>query len=251
MLRTNLILIEGIIGSGKSTTAERLCAELSGCGYPCSWYHEGADDNPIRRGFTLENWSEVVASFTSPRSGFVEWQEFVQARDGQEGITILESRFWQNTIMFMYVAGQSGCSVRESARSLAKVVTPLSPVLIHLDHSDIPTEVARTYRERPKRWVDWSISVWSQQALFKERCWEGYEGVAAFFEEWAVISRELYVDFPHRKIRVTDPHTDWHGTYEQIRSFLSCGKEACGEYEDASIPRIIGLTKAPPGDRQD
>src|SRR5262249_56519431 len=46
--RRRLVLIEGMIGSGKSTTAERLAARLIESGATAHAFNEGADDNPVR-----------------------------------------------------------------------------------------------------------------------------------------------------------------------------------------------------------
>jgi thymidylate kinase len=43
-----LVFVEGIPGIGKSTTAEKLSGYLEENGCPTRWYHEMADNNPIR-----------------------------------------------------------------------------------------------------------------------------------------------------------------------------------------------------------
>ena len=48
MAASRLILIEGMIGSGKTTTAERLRDWLSGRGENVRAFGEGAADHPIR-----------------------------------------------------------------------------------------------------------------------------------------------------------------------------------------------------------
>src|SRR5690349_22486336 len=48
LFRSRLILIEGMIGSGKTTTAERLGDWLSGLGENVRAFDEGAADHPIR-----------------------------------------------------------------------------------------------------------------------------------------------------------------------------------------------------------
>ena len=45
--------------------------------------------------------------------------------------------------MFMYLCGQSRRSVRRSALTLAEIVRPLSPALVHYDHSDVRAAVSR------------------------------------------------------------------------------------------------------------
>ena len=48
MIQTNLIMIEGIWGSGKSATAQQLCCHLREQGQDASWIFEQQDPHPIR-----------------------------------------------------------------------------------------------------------------------------------------------------------------------------------------------------------
>jgi uridine kinase len=47
LLATNLILIEGLPGSGKSTTTSRLGKLLQDSGISCDWYLEDDHPHPI------------------------------------------------------------------------------------------------------------------------------------------------------------------------------------------------------------
>jgi hypothetical protein len=70
-----LVLVEGLPGSGKSTTAQFLARQLRLAGHPASWHHEGETPHPVLRrpadspmwaGYfadRLERWREFAAPF--------------------------------------------------------------------------------------------------------------------------------------------------------------------------------------------
>lgn len=47
MIDTKLILIEGSIGSGKTSTAKNLADKINTKSLKAIWYHENAPDNPL------------------------------------------------------------------------------------------------------------------------------------------------------------------------------------------------------------
>jgi deoxyadenosine/deoxycytidine kinase len=47
MIETRLVLIEGPLGSGKTTTAQRLADEISNSGRAFKCFFEWSTDNPI------------------------------------------------------------------------------------------------------------------------------------------------------------------------------------------------------------
>ena len=69
MLNTKLILIEGLLGSGKSTTAEHLGTFLQQQGIDGRWYLEEDDPHPIpcfdlKLANLTQEWIPLWHSFT-------------------------------------------------------------------------------------------------------------------------------------------------------------------------------------------
>ena len=64
MIKTDLILIEGVPCSGKSSTAEKLARDISARGIRCNCYLEWSEDNPISIG-QMEDLAVIIASTKS------------------------------------------------------------------------------------------------------------------------------------------------------------------------------------------
>jgi thymidylate kinase len=59
MIKTKLIIIEGVPGSGKSTIADKLKNTIITCGIDCECFLEWSPGNPIVIG-SMESLSEII-----------------------------------------------------------------------------------------------------------------------------------------------------------------------------------------------
>lgn len=86
MIESKLILIDGITGSGKSTTAQFLFDQIQRNGIEVSWYHEDETDHPIKFDEELEVFESQaqLERFldTMPRL----WRDFTQQTIESESV---------------------------------------------------------------------------------------------------------------------------------------------------------------------
>src|SRR5215212_4410171 len=96
-----LILIEGMIGAGKSTTAERLAAMLTEGERDVHAFHEFADNHPIRTPGV-----DLVRTGTRAPEGIYDpgqWNALADRCAQGANTIILESTFLQNSVMPLFV----------------------------------------------------------------------------------------------------------------------------------------------------
>src|ERR1051325_8136278 len=97
MIETKLILIEGLPGSGKSTTAQKLANVISNSEIACQCFLEWSTNHPIQIGDDSQLGEIIATSINRESELFQKWQNFVQVQQTQELVTIMESRFWQTS----------------------------------------------------------------------------------------------------------------------------------------------------------
>jgi thymidylate kinase len=228
MIKTKLILVEGVPCSGKSTTAQSIRNDVAAYGKKCHCYLEWGDNNPIAIG-NMEDLAEIIATTKTREEKVLQaWQSFAKRAQRQEAISIIESRFWQTDAMYLYLSGHTEQEIFESNGRVISEITELDPVLIYLAPRDIVqlhTEIARKRNEKwhasgkEGSWEEWGNDVYEQQKWFRDRSLNS-KAMAVFFKEWASIADRLYERFPYRKIRIQDPQIDWGDSNSRIRDFL-------------------------------
>jgi thymidylate kinase len=230
MIDTHLVLIEGLPGSGKSTTAHILASEITNSGHNCQCFLEWDVNHPIPIGddFAL---GKVIASSREREPGVLQqWQHIAQAVRSQEIVTVLESRFWQTSVMLMYIAGMPKDEVLASNQRVISAIQALKPVLIYFAIDDAKMFTMRTIQLKeeewqrsgnPGGWAQHLYDAFDEQPWLAQRGLSGLEGMLAFWEEWAQVSEELYARLPFPKITIRNPHEDWPAAMKQMRDFLS------------------------------
>jgi thymidylate kinase len=212
MLNTQLILIEGLPGAGKSTSTSHLGTILQQRGITCSWFREEDESHPIAcLDFEIKGMTPKMVHL---------WTNFVQQTAPKSIVTIIESRLWQNTALFMHMSENDIDDIIKFNKQINQVLTPLSPVLIYLDQDNIETALQRMYNTRGEEWMKETLKDTLQYQWFKSRGIKDFAGWVNFFEDWHDVAERLYTDWTHKKIKIMNPHDDWTSAYEKMYTFL-------------------------------
>ena len=213
------VLIEGLPGAGKSTTAKSLCEELAKRA-PATWFHEGAKDNPVGLPWSYECARDTLAKTNPQEYPFATWSEAIERHDGA---LILESRFLQNSELFSMLMADEGWEAGVLARGILERLSGAPACLVLLQPTDARAHVERTIAERIEQYPNWLPFVCE---LFEWVPWcrrRGLEGRDAFVEAlvaWDAVQRELVSELAIPTFVVRDPSVDWDTSFERILRFV-------------------------------
>jgi hypothetical protein len=229
MLNTRLILLEGPPGSGKTTTAGKLADDVNRSGAACQCFFEWSSDHPIPIGDDL-HLDRVIQSSIAREGEMLEmWQRFAQARQADTTITVMESRFWQTSVMLMYIAGHPVDGVLASNRRVVEIIQPLNPVLIYFTIDNLRGFVEHTIQIKetewqrgglPGTWAGHVFAAFEGQPWLAERGLSGQGGFVTLLEEWMDVSEQLYAQLPFPKLKINNPQQNWAASMRQMRDFL-------------------------------
>jgi len=210
-----LILIEGMIGSGKTTTAERLADWLSRRGEDVRAFDEGAADHPIR----TRRVDELLAAPVPGDPGVYsagQWRRLAGRclRDGQT--IILESVFLQNSVIPAFIDDAPVAAVTEICTEIQRQAAPAEPFLVYLRPADIAATIARVHQARGEPWSSRNVAYVQDCPWARHRNLRGRDAVVRLYQAWEPVVSQLYDRYPFPKLMVPDPHHDWPAALHRI-----------------------------------
>jgi hypothetical protein len=231
MRDTQLILVEGLPGLGKTTTASWLAARLSAEHLPVRLYLESQPGHPINVGGDLHPAGDVTGEMYFQRyrpSSFIQeslqrWQAFVDDATQMDAISVLDSYPFQNSIRILLQMDAALDDMRAYATQVEALVMPLRPALIYLSHRDVAHSVqhfSEIGAQRGEAWMDYVARLIAHCPYGEARHLEGAGGVLTFIRDYKQLTDALLRESRLPRIVLVDCSWAWDACYRQIETFL-------------------------------
>jgi hypothetical protein len=204
MRDTQLILIEGLPGSGKSTTAQWLCHVLEAMGAGAEWWHEQDAAHPVYRYDALQDATRsghavCLAHHAAARR---RWQAFAEERTRAAGLSILESSFLQSPVTSIQMCGGSVDEMRRHIADTVSMLAPLKPLLILLGQQDVEAVYRGLKRHRGPEFEVFLFDVLRTMPFGAAYAADARAGVIELLRAYAGAVDDLVGDVPFDTVRV-------------------------------------------------
>ena len=231
MLQTKLILVDGLPGSGKSTTCQKLYRVLHNNGIVADFYHEFYQPHPIFR----EDCKIVDDWVTGTLS---RWQTFVDVQLEQNTIAILEAATFQCTVGDLLEIGADREVMKTYALEVLKLIRPLQPTLIYAYQRDVEAALKKVCEQRPTRWRKRVQTILNDTVYGRNRDLDGFDLYFDYNRSMRALSDELFQAYDVPKVSLENSDGRWDDHFSKICRFLGLSilpdtfnpSEYCGEY---------------------
>ena len=186
-----LIVIDGLPGSGKSTTAEWLTRQLHQNGVDAFWLQETDVTHPL---WWYDFWNGT--DYQPPdfdnapieifiKASLEKWRGFADKARTVNKTIVAESVFFQNAVAMFLMGGTEQTKLREYAYEVQSITRGLNPALIYFYQNDVAGALRRICDLRGRDFETELFSNMEQFPFLKQQGLKGFNGVTALWRESA------------------------------------------------------------------
>jgi len=182
----DLILIEGLPGSGKSTMAEMLCKATQANGIVSSWYLEESKDHPVHPvDFKYDRHKKNY-----PERCLNQWVKFISENNNYDHLFILEGSLFQSTVRLMQ-EGNNEELIADYYGECQRILSSVQPKLIYLRPGNAETHIEWTMEHRGEEWTTKVAEYLEKTPFCSEQQWQGKNCMVSFWSDYAQICDSL------------------------------------------------------------
>lgn len=221
-----LVLVEGIPGSGKSTTAQYISRCLEQNGIPSQWFCEENLKHPAYAFDSLESMSVVLRDLSAGRfekvieSALAQWKRFALHVQESDRVTVVDSCLFGYLSWSLFPNGADRNQILEYIQSVEETLESCNPMVVYFYQDDIESSLKRIIQRRGNETEQEFISNATECKYGKRNRLSGFAGLVSYWEEYRRITDEAYACLGFPKITIENSRGEWTRYYQQITDFL-------------------------------
>lgn len=221
-MNNKVLLVDGITGSGKTTTAQYLNKVLNERGIKSKWYEEEEENNPL----VYKEYDIEVLHTKSEVEKFIinypiQLQKFVQSIKKDKYIHIIESYYLQDSIRILFQNNVNKERIEQFFIKINSILKPLKPVLIYFRHQDVFAAIRTIWKKRGDEWRNWFIDADCGTPYVKNLKSSDEEAVLTLWRDYQDLTDDLLKSINIKSIVINNPSKNWLETYSTIINKLN------------------------------
>ncbi len=226
MRNTRFIFVEGIMGSGKSTTAEFLTEHIRQQGIAARFLLEGPTleepEHPLRIATEFPHpnaiWLDLTVDEFIERS-LQKWQNFVNAAQQSETINVCDGLLFHGNMTDVLLMNAEPQVLYQYIAQVIECLHSLHPVVIYFYHHDIARAIRTICAVRGNPWETYQVNWKVASPYGVHRSLQGFDGLVQLYQNYRAICDEIFAQLTLPKLAICN-EGNWARYYREILAFL-------------------------------
>lgn len=219
MQDTRFIFVEGIMGSGKTTTAWFLAEHLQGQGIAAQFMSEGC---PLRVALDLPHpngaWLDVsIEQYID--SSLQKWRTFAREVQKSGVVTACDGLLFHGNMTDLLLMNAEQAVLHRYIEQVIECIHDLHPVVIYFYRADIAHALRTICYERGSDWEEYQVSWKCGSPYGIQRSLQGFDGLVRLYQDYRSLCDEAFARLALPKLAIRN-EGDWAAYYEDILRFL-------------------------------
>jgi hypothetical protein len=219
-----IILIDGLPGSGKSTSCRKVAFQLNALGFDAVTLFETQENHPLHVIPTDETgaaWPDIhlkIDSDSFANQSLIRWKTLLQQRNDQ--IYVIESFPFQSFIRVLFQMNTAREQIEMHWANWLQTITGLQARLIFFKESNPEELFAAACENRGKDWTSYMCDSCQQMPYAKSRGWLGEKAAAGIISDYAHLINALAPTMTTPKLVVESRPRSYEQRDSEISKFL-------------------------------
>jgi thymidylate kinase len=229
---STLIIITGMSGTGKSSTAQELARQYEANGVPHTWLHEEIPGHPIRDGeFRMASLETEAGMAANVADMYERWERLVEEIEQSGRVYIMEGCLYQSIIRYFFNSCFSHHQIMDYFDRVLAILDRLNPTVVLLYRTDVKASFEKAFAVRGERWKN--IILDSEADLyFRARPYEGEASVFAMWQEYQQLADAHFASIRGYKIRLLTADGEWQRHLRHLTEYMGLS------YVPRAVPEV-------------
>lgn len=208
---SKLVIVEGIMGSGKSTTVLRLSDRLAAAGIPSLAITEGVAPHPIRFDWDMP-WEDVDRKQLA-ESAVAKWRSFVNRAQNSAHVQIVDGQLFHGNFTSLFLLEASLDALNSYVGNVLTEAAPMQPLLVYFHQYDIADAVRWIAARRGEAWVQYQTEWKLTSPYAVRRGLAGLDGLISLYRDYRALTDQIFAGLSLPKLSIETSQRAW-GRYE-------------------------------------
>ncbi|WP_018757212.1 hypothetical protein [Paenibacillus terrigena] len=226
MIDTKIILVEGLPGSGKSTTAQFISQCLSDSGIANKWWYEEEEGHPVYMFNDDESMKEVINDLANGdyqkvvNNALEQWRRFSDSLMRIDQVILIDSTFLGYLTWTLFPLDVPVNEIEKYLAEVERIISPWKPALIYFHQRDVHNSLKKICDKRGDTTTERFIQNASESKYGIARKLVGFDGMVSFWKDYRHFTNSIIEKTRMRKLSIENSEGDWDKYLLEIMEFL-------------------------------